>query len=65
MARAVKDNQLLAGESVGYDGKSILPDETPKVNNYSFVPASPSPVPGELVCNILSSFVCVFCSSDT
>lgn len=46
MARAVKDNQLLAGESVGYDGKSILPDETPKVNNYSFVPASPSPVPG-------------------
>lgn len=30
---------------IGPDGKEILPNATPKVNGYSFMP-SPSPMPG-------------------
>ena len=32
---------------VGPDGKEILPNSTPRVNGFSFMP-SPSPMPGKL-----------------
>jgi len=46
IVQAFKENQVLAGEKVGHDGKSILPDESPKVNGYSYVSDSPAVHPG-------------------
>ncbi|XP_067145459.1 splicing factor ESS-2 homolog [Centruroides vittatus] len=45
IAEAASVQAKMKEGKVGIDGKEILPDESPKINGYSFV-ATPSPAPG-------------------
>ena len=45
LVQKVNDNKNNAGEKIGHDGKSVIPQESPRVGGYGFV-ATPSPMPG-------------------
>ena len=45
LAQKLNENQNTGGEKIGHDGKSIIPQESPRVGGYGFV-ATPSPMPG-------------------
>ncbi|CAK8677924.1 unnamed protein product [Clavelina lepadiformis] len=45
LAQSAKEQNNLMGERVGHDGKSVIPQESPRVGGYGFV-ATPSPMPG-------------------
>nr|CAB3237496.1 protein DGCR14 [Phallusia mammillata] len=45
IALAASESKLLSGEKVGHDGKSLIPQESPRVAGFGFV-ATPSPMPG-------------------
>jgi len=45
LAQKINENKNAAGEKIGHDGKSVIPQESPRVRGYGFV-ATPSPMPG-------------------
>ena len=47
LSQKMNESKSTAGEKIGHDGKSVIPQESPRVGGYGFV-ATPSPMPGNV-----------------